>query len=116
LLHARIDARADTMYAAGLVDEVRALNDAGFGCDLPSMSGIGYRQVCQYLAGETSLADAIARTKTETHRLARMQHAWFKRADPRIHWLDASSSSLAIDATRLVWLSAGTWPRYPARR
>ena len=97
-LHARIDARVDAMIAAGLVDEIRRLNAAGYGCDLPSMSGIGYRQVCEHLRGERTLADAIARIKTETHRLARMQHAWFKPADPRIHWLEALSPSLVHDA------------------
>ncbi len=97
-LHARIDARVDAMIAAGLVEEVRGLNAAGYGCDLPAMSGIGYRQVCEHLRSERTVADAIARIKTETHRLARMQHAWFKPADPRIHWLDADSRSLLRDA------------------
>jgi len=96
-LHARIDARVDAMIAAGLVEEVRRLNAAGYGCDLPTMSGIGYRQICEHLRGERTLADAVARIKTETHRLARMQHAWFKPADPRIRWLDARSSSLLDD-------------------
>ena len=95
------------MFAAGLVAEVRSLNAAGYSCDLPPMSGIGYRQACQYLSGELSLADAIARTKTETHRLARMQHAWFKPADQRIHWLDTSSANLASEAASIVSLPTG---------
>jgi tRNA dimethylallyltransferase len=90
-LHHHIDARVDAMVAAGLVTEVRRLNAAGYGCDLPSMASIGYRQVCAYLRGELPLADAVAQIKTETHRLARMQHAWFREADPRIQWLDAES-------------------------
>jgi tRNA dimethylallyltransferase len=97
-LHQRIDARVDSMIAAGLVDEVRALNEAGFACSLPSMSGIGYRQACEHIRGERTLEEAAERMKTETHRLARMQHAWFKEADPRIHWLDAASPSLLEDA------------------
>jgi tRNA dimethylallyltransferase len=97
-LHARIDARVDAMMAAGLVDEVRRLNAAGYGCDLSAMSGIGYRQVCEHLRGERTLPDAIARIKTETHRLARMQHAWFKPSDPRIRWLDALSPALTAAA------------------
>ena len=77
------------MIASGLVEEVQQLVADGYGCDLPAMSGIGYRQVCQRIAGELTLAEAVARIKTETHRLARMQHAWFKPSDERIHWLDA---------------------------
>jgi tRNA dimethylallyltransferase len=93
-LYARIDARVDAFIAAGLVDEVRRLNAAGYGCDLPAMRSIGYREVCAHLRGEMTLAAAAARIKTETHRLARMQHTWFRDADERITWLDASSPDL----------------------
>ena len=101
-LYARIDARVDAMLAAGLVDEVRALNSSGYSCDLPSLASIGYRQVCAHVRGELSLADATAQIKTETHRLARMQHTWFREADPRIHWLDADVPNLLTDAQSIV--------------
>lgn len=101
-LYARIDARVDAMLAAGLVDEVRSLNNAGYSCDLPSLASIGYRQVCAHVRGELSLADATAQIKTETHRLARMQHTWFREADPRIHWLDADVPNLLTDAQSIV--------------
>jgi tRNA dimethylallyltransferase len=101
-LYRRIDARVDAMMAAGLVDEVRGLVAQGYGCDLPSMSGIGYRQVCQHLAGELSFEDAIERIKTETHRLARMQRAWFRRDDERIHWIDVKGADPFAEALRIV--------------
>ncbi len=87
-LYERIDSRVDAMMAAGLLDEVRRLRDAGYGSDLPSMSGLGYRQLMAYLAGETSLAEAVERIKFETHRFARQQATWFRRDDPRITWFD----------------------------
>jgi tRNA dimethylallyltransferase len=93
-LYARIDARVDAMMAAGMVAEVQRLNAAGFGCSAAAMNGIGYRQICQHLAGACSIEDAVARIKTETHRLARMQHAWFRSADARIRWLDAATDDL----------------------
>lgn len=89
-LYRRIDARVEVMLAAGLVEEVRGLLARGYRPDLPAMSGIGYRQVCQHLAGELSLAEAVQRIKMETHRLARMQHTWFRADDARIRWLDVS--------------------------
>jgi tRNA dimethylallyltransferase len=101
-LYRRIDARVDGMIAAGLVDEVRSLIAAGYGCRLPAMSGIGYRQICEHLAGERTLEDAVARIKTETHRLARMQHTWFRRDDPRIRWLDASAPDPREQALEIV--------------
>lgn len=93
-LYARIDARVEAMIASGLVDEVRALNDAGYGCDLAPMSSIGYREICAHRRGEMTLADAAARIKTETHRLARAQHTWFRDDDDRIHWLRAEAPDL----------------------
>jgi tRNA dimethylallyltransferase len=101
-LYRRIDARVDAMMAAGLLDEVRGLIAEGYGCELPSMSGIGYRLVCEHLRGERELADAVARIKTETHRLARMQHTWFRRDDPNIAWFDAGAPDLAASAARYV--------------
>ncbi len=90
-LYRRTDNRVDEMIARGLVEEVEKLVKMGYSLDLPSMSGIGYRQVCAYLRGEMTLAEVVAKVKTETHRLARMQYTWFRRDDQRILWLDASS-------------------------
>jgi tRNA dimethylallyltransferase len=101
-LYRRIDARVDAMMEAGFVEEVRGLLAKGYGPDLPAMSGIGYRQVCQHLAGELSLEEAVTRIKTETHRLTRHQRNWFRRDDPRIHWIDLSAGSPYSEAARLV--------------
>ena len=100
-LYRRIDERVERMMAAGLTEEARNLLAMGYSRDLPSMSGIGYKEACAHLAGEMTLAEAAARIKTETHRLARHQNAWFKAADPRIHWLDAGEGLLE-EAARLA--------------
>ena len=83
------------MIAAGFVDEVKGLLDRGFGRELPSMSGIGYREICEHLAGELDLPEAIERTKTGTHRLARHQNSWFKPSDDRIHWVTSTEDARA---------------------
>jgi tRNA dimethylallyltransferase len=101
-LYRRIDARVDAMVAAGLIDEVRGLVERGYGCGLPAMSGIGYRQICQHLAGELSLAEAVERVKTETHRLSRMQRNWFRARDPRVRWIDVTAGDPFAEALRVV--------------
>src|SRR3972149_5487815 len=90
------------MMEAGLIEEVRGLLARGYSRDLPSMSGIGYRQLCQHLAGEFSLEEATARIKTETHRLTRHQRNWFRRDDPRIRWVDASVGDAFKEAFAMV--------------
>jgi tRNA dimethylallyltransferase len=100
-LYSRIDARVDAMVAAGFVDEVRRLREMGYGRGLPSMSGIGYGEMCAHMDGESTLQEAVARTKIGTHRLARHQNAWFKAGDQRIHWLDGAAKASEIVASFL---------------
>jgi len=91
-LYERIDARVDAMMEAGLVDEVRGLLAMGYDPSLASMYGIGYKQICQHLAGELDLATTAARIKTATHRLARQQYTWFRPEDQRIRWLEGAGA------------------------
>lgn len=93
-LYLRIDARVDRMMSAGLLDEVRRLTAQGYACTLRSMSGIGYRQLCQHLAGDLSRDEAVERIKTGTHRLARTQRNWFRLADERIDWIEGGRDTL----------------------
>lgn len=87
-LYSRVDSRVDEMIKQGLVDEVRGLISKGYGLDLPSMSGIGYKQIAMFVQGEIDLTTAITQIKKETHRFARHQYAWFRPGDARIHWLN----------------------------
>jgi len=111
MLYQRIDSRVDAMMEAGLVDEVRALLAMGYSPSLAALSGIGYKQVCQYLAGELDLATAVAQIKTATHRLARQQYTWFRLDDRRIRWIDVSLDAPFGEAARLVESEAGLWRR-----
>jgi tRNA dimethylallyltransferase len=86
-LYAAIDARFEAMVAAGLVDEVRALVEAGYSPGKPPLSTIGYKQIAAYLRGEIALDDAIAQARQESRRLAKRQLTWFRR-EPEIVWLD----------------------------
>jgi tRNA dimethylallyltransferase len=87
-LYIRIDARVDQMIAAGLVDEVRRLAGEGYDWSLPAMTGLGYRQIGQYLRGEIGLDEAIALIKKLTRRFVRQQYAWFPPDSPAIDWVD----------------------------
>jgi tRNA dimethylallyltransferase len=107
-LYVRIDARVDAMMAAGLLDEVTGLAAAGYGWELPSMSGVGYRQLGCYLRGEMGLSEAVALIKRETRRFVRHQSNWFARDDPRIRWFEAGREG-PEDLVRAVreWLGKG---------
>jgi tRNA dimethylallyltransferase len=94
-LYARIDARVDRMIEMGLVAEVRGLADAGYDWNLPAMTGLGYRQIGQYLRGEATLDEAVALIKKGTRRFVQQQYNWFGPADPAIHWVDPGTDPIA---------------------
>jgi len=91
-LYRRIDRRVDKMIQKGLVEEVEQLLKKDYSPSLPSMSGIGYKQISQFLRGEMTLPEAVDKIKYETHRLARHQYAWFRPSDSRIHWFGAGEA------------------------
>ena len=84
-LHARIDARVDAFFAAGLVEEVRRHLAAGRPRDANAFKALGYKEVLAHLRGEGTLEEAVALTKRNTRRYAKRQGTWF-RAEPGVTW------------------------------
>lgn len=86
-LFARLNARAERMFAEGLIEEVRSLLARGAtGAEKPFES-LGYKQALQYIHGELTLEQAILSTQTETRQYAKRQWTWFRR-EPGIVWLN----------------------------
>ncbi|NKY14259.1 tRNA (adenosine(37)-N6)-dimethylallyltransferase MiaA [Streptomyces somaliensis] len=90
-LDARIAARVDRMWEAGLVDEVRALEERGLREGRTASRALGYQQVLAALAGECTEREARDETVRATKRFARRQDSWFRR-DPRVHWLSGAAA------------------------
>jgi tRNA dimethylallyltransferase len=93
-LYARVDARIEAMFAAGLLDEVRTLLGQGYSPDLPVMSAIGYRQCALVLRGEMSVEDAKVQMRRLTRTFVRRQANWFKAQDAEIKWFNAGEVKL----------------------
>ena len=107
-LHERADRRLDAMIEAGFVAEVNGLLQAGHSRDLPSMSGLGYRQLAAHLLDGLPLEEAIQLAKYATHDFIRRQLTWFRGHDGGIRWHDADG----INATEVLsevgrWLAGG---------
>src|SRR5687767_2702483 len=102
-LYRRIDARVDGQIARGLVEEVAHLHSLGYPFDLPSMSGLGYRQIGEYLTGRATLAEAVQRIKWDTHAFARHQGNWFRRLGDaiRIDTTHEPAYAPAVETVRL---------------
>ncbi len=87
-LYNRIEDRVERMFNAGLIAETENLLNKGYGEHLPSMQGLGYKEVCGYLKGNYDLEEAKRLTKRNTRRYAKRQLTWFRK-ESRIHWIDA---------------------------
>ncbi|MFH1508790.1 MAG: tRNA (adenosine(37)-N6)-dimethylallyltransferase MiaA [bacterium] len=96
-LYNRIDKRIDEMIEVGnvnennktntdLIMETKQLLDENYSLMLPSMSGIGYKEIAEYLQGAIDLDEAKIRMSTRTKQYAKRQMTWFKR-NKNIHWV-----------------------------
>jgi tRNA dimethylallyltransferase len=103
VLDARIEARVDRMWRAGLVDEVRELEARGLRRGRTAARALGYAQVLRMLDGELTEGEARADTVAATRRYARRQESWFRR-DRRVVWLPHDAPDLAA---RVAGLASG---------
>lgn len=84
MLYQRINKRVDMMIEQGLIQEVKSLYDKGIR-DVQSIQAIGYKEIYDYLDGNTTLEDAVERLKQNSRRYAKRQLTYF-RNKMDIHW------------------------------
>ena len=97
VLYERINQRVDEMLSNGLVDEVSSLIKKGYGKNLVSMRGIGYKEIIEYLEGNTDYEEAVNTLKQNTRRFAKRQYTWFLK-DENVKWFSMDNPS-EIDKT-----------------
>ncbi|MBN8882698.1 MAG: tRNA (adenosine(37)-N6)-dimethylallyltransferase MiaA [Salana multivorans] len=110
----RIAARAERMFADGLVEETARLRAAGLEAGVTASRAVGYVQALAVLDGELDVAAAIEATAIATRQVARRQTGWFGR-DPRIVWLDGQAGlETQVEEALAAW-AALTAPAPSAR-
>jgi tRNA dimethylallyltransferase len=109
-LRQRINDRARAQFAAGLVDETRALV-ARYDSTLPSFSGIGYAEALAIIEGRITPDAAVFEDARRNILFARRQATWFRR-EPDVHWLDATQDFPLAETMALTtsYLGAGSDP------
>lgn len=98
-IYRRIDLRVDRMLEAGLVDEVKALQEKGCTRDMVSMQGLGYKEILDYLSGELSYEEAVRILKRDTRHFAKRQLTWFRR-ERDVTWIN--KQDFAHDHDRIL--------------
>ncbi len=84
LMYNRINERVDIMIKDGLLDEARTLHPFK---GLNALQTVGYKELFEYLDGNSTLDFAILEIKKNTRRFAKRQITWFKK-DKEIVWFD----------------------------
>ena len=101
-LYAGIERRFEQMMRAGLLEEVRRLQQRGdLHAELPAIRSVGYRQLWEHLCGGESLASSVQRAIFATRHLARRQLIWL-RAENDVQWHDSLDSAAADQIERTV--------------
>lgn len=104
-LYQRVDERIESMFANGLMEEVKKLLAKGYSPSLPTMSAIGYRECAQALEGQITVEEAKQLARRATRVYVRRQANWFKESDPNILWFrveDGVADEIEKNIRRLV--------------
>lgn len=95
ILYDRINKRVDIMIEQGLIKEVEELLEKYK--EFPTaMQGLGYKEVVEYLQGETTQDEMIEKLKMETRRYAKRQITWFKKNKQTI-WIGPKDLQKILD-------------------
>lgn len=86
-LYARIDKRVDQRARQGIVEEIKGLLKRGYSWKLSAMSGLGYREIKDYLEGSKTLAETIEKWKLDERAYACRQLTWFRK-QKAVVWFD----------------------------
>lgn len=87
-LYDRINRRVDLMLKAGLVDEVKTLQEFE---SKNALQTVGYKEVFGYLKGEYPYDEMVELLKRNTRRYAKRQMTWFKNQDT-FEWFHADDT------------------------
>ncbi len=97
VLHARIEQRFLDMLSQGLVEEVIELRHRYvLDASMPSMRCVGYRQVWEYLHGQSTYDEMVQRGIAATRQLAKRQ----------ITWLRSTEHKQVVDPLQPSWVDA----------
>jgi tRNA dimethylallyltransferase len=80
-LYERINRRVEDMFAAGLVDEVSAMQAGPRPLSSVAAQAVGYREVIELLAGKRMLVETIQLAQIRSRQFAKRQATWFRGLD-----------------------------------
>jgi tRNA dimethylallyltransferase len=99
-LYAGIDARFDTMLAAGALEEVAALASRQLDPMLPVMKAHGVPALIRHLKGEITREAAAETGRADTRHYAKRQFTWFRHQLPEFEWVKPEAARAVQTGSR----------------
>jgi tRNA dimethylallyltransferase len=94
-LYQHLDARCQSMFDAGLVDEVRRILKLGYLPGAKPFESHGYKQVIEFFEHKLTLPEAVCHAKQNTRRYAKRQWTWFHH-EREVLWCPGFGNDPAI--------------------
>ncbi len=105
-LATKIEQRFQCMLQQGFIEEVIALRQRlDLHANMPSMRAVGYRQIWDYLEGNTTQHDMQELAITATRQLAKRQLTWM-RSWPEITFFSVESPHLHREVQQFIYAYA----------
>jgi tRNA dimethylallyltransferase len=104
-VHAReaMALRFDEMLANGLLEEVQRLKDRGdLNPGMPSIRAVGYRQIWDYLDGNTDFDQMRFLAITATRQLAKRQITWMRSQETTRFYPTEQRADLLATLAKIV--------------
>ncbi|RAV20539.1 tRNA (adenosine(37)-N6)-dimethylallyltransferase MiaA [Paenibacillus contaminans] len=101
ILYKRIEERIDVMIEQGLVEEVKGLLARGYNRSHISMQAIGYKEIIDFVEGNTDYERAVELLKRNTRRYAKRQLSWFRHMHD-IQWVTVEEASNFSDVLQQI--------------
>ena len=108
-LYTQINCRVDRMFDSGLIEEVRRLTADGRRLGRTASQAVGYCEVIDFLAGDTSFDKAVSKTKVRTRRFAKRPCTWF-RSLSECRFVDVDDEEILPAIAERIVQTAGKWP------
>lgn len=102
-LDKRIATRTEAIFGP-MVEETQSVLKMGYKRDCPGLRSLGYREALEYMDGNISKDEAVARIITLTRQYAKRQRTWFRRYNDMIR-IKCSYEKSGIDVAKeiLLW-------------
>jgi tRNA dimethylallyltransferase len=100
-LYRRIENRVASMFAAGLVEEVRGLLEHG-ALGRTARQALGYKEVIDYVQGRQELGATMELVCRRTRQFAKRQHTWFRNLE-ECSPFPIKGSETPLELAQLLW-------------